>query len=276
MQPYESIQALNFSTLKLVDTSPKLCKWRATKPRKDTAALAMGRAIHVAALEPDRWRRDFVVEPDFGPQQTKAGKPATNPKATEGYKLAFDAWASGLAAGVSVLDAQEYEIVERCADALHSHRLAGPLLKGGRAEHVVQWTDRDTGVLCKARLDYVPQCIVDIKSTRRETVRDFLSDSARLLYHVQSSWYDWGGRESGTIAGDAELPYVISVQTCEPYDVCCFKVPTETMDAGRAKMRELLTRYTQCQAADYWPGLGADLLYLDLPRWADGIDGDAW
>lgn len=277
---YATIQRLNWSTLRLVATSPLLAKYRVTHPQPDKRAFDVGRLIHVASLEPDRWRRDFAVEPDFGEQLTEAGKPAVNPKATKGYRRDLEQWTASLAPGVTIVSAADHELADTCAAAMRGHRVVGPLLEGGRAEQTITWTDPDTGVECKARTDLVTRGVVDIKSTRRQTVKRFLWDAEEYLYFGQAAWYHDGCIAAGLLPPDADGPFIIAVQNCEPFDTAAFHVPGVTLDAGRALYRSLLKRYVECQAANYWPGFAPDLLELDLSPRAymdpDESDGDPW
>jgi PDDEXK-like uncharacterized protein DUF3799 len=278
---YAAINAVNFSTLKHMATSAKLCRYRADHPEPDKEAFRIGRMLHACTLEPERWVREFVIEPDFGEQLTKDGKPAKNPKATESYKAALANWKSGLATGAQVIEADEHALIERAAAAVKAHRVAGPLITGGRREHVIRWTDPVTGVACKARLDLIDHRVVDLKGTRQQSVRQFLRDSASLLYYGQASWYHDGCVLAGALPPDAPLPVVIGVQTCEPFDVIPLRMLPETYEAGQRLYRDLLDRYVQCQGAEWWPGLAEDFVNWHLPNYAPGVetgldDGDPW
>jgi hypothetical protein len=264
---YNAIQALNWSTLKHLATSPLLCRHRVDNPQPDKEAFALGRAIHVATLEPERWTREYVVEPDFGEQLTKNGEPAKNPKATAGYKSARADWVASVAPGAIVLDAADHALAERCASAIREHRVAGPLLYGARAEEVITWTDPETGTECKGRLDGItPRHLLDIKSTRRDSVRRFAWDVSEYLYHAQIAWYHDGAIAAGVLSPGADGPYLIAVQTSEPHDVMAFRLPLITLITGRAVYRNLLTKYLQCQAANWWPGVAPELVDLELPQ----------
>lgn len=259
MTAYADIDALNWSTLKLIATSPRLLKWRADHPRKDTPALARGRAIHCAILEHDRFASEYVAQPDLGDGRTRAGKAA---KAE---------WLETVPDGAEVLSAAEYELVTRCAAAVADHPRAAELLQHGRPEEQITWTDEGSGIRCKARLDYIrPTGLLDLKSTRRETLREIVADLARYLVHGQLAWYHGGAKTAGVIPDDADLPYVIAVQTCEPYDVVPFQMSPLDLDAGIRLVRSLLRRYQDCQAAGWWPGMAPEVIELGLPQWAAG------
>lgn len=272
---YDALPGLNWSTLKLVHASPMLCKLRTTEPREDSEALELGRAIHCALFEPDRWRSDYTREPDFGPRLTKDGKPTKNPKATSEYKSAFAAWRAGLPASCQVISDDVFFTAERCAAAVLKHRIAGPLLRGGQREKVIEWVDAGTGTVCKGRLDLLtPRYVADLKSTRHQSVRAFLRDAEQLLYHGQKAWYHDGAIAAGALPADADRPYVVSVQTGGAFDVACYQLDPFTLDAGRRLYRGLLARYRECQAADMWPGIAPDLIQWRVSGFAAGTESE--
>lgn len=257
---YEQIDAVNWSSLKYMATSARLLQWRTTHPRPDSPALRLGRAIHCALLEPERWPSAYVVAPDVD-RRTKIGK------------ADWAAFQEALDPAAELLSADEHALAERCADAIREHPRAVELLTGVRTEETLTWTDDATGLPCKARLDTItPRYVLDLKSTRRESIAQIKRDFASFLYHGQLAWYHDGAIASRLIPPDARTPYVIVVQTVEPYDVVPGRIMAEDLERGRALYRSLLDRYAQCKAADWWPGLAPDLVDLDLPAWAPAGD----
>jgi len=264
MNDYNEIPGMNWSSLKRIHASPAEYLYRVTNPEPDKAAFALGRALHCAVLEPDRWGTDFVGQPDFGDGRTKAAKAA---KAD---------WLLTVGPGTEIVSADDFETISRMADALRAHRVAGPLLTGDRAEQVVQWQDPITGLACKGRLDILTSRVVDLKSAREIHPRQFGAAAARYLYHGQIAWYHDGAILGGALPEDAEPPILIAAQKVAPWDVACYSVPEHVITAGRRLYRSLLDRFIECQAADYWPGCAPDLLDLELPQWGAGmLDGFA-
>lgn len=263
---YGAIEGLNWSTLVHLATSPKLLRWRVDHPRPDTDALERGRTIHCATLEPERWASGYRARPDFGDLRTKVGKAAR------------DAWVAGLPPVVEILDPEEHELAETCARAVHAHPSAHALVRGGRAEEIVTWTDPELGVKCKARLDYVtPRHLADLKSTRRTTLREIRNDVARLLYHGQLAWYLDGAVAARVLPPSADA-FVIAVQTVEPFDVVPFRLGADDLERGRALCRALLEKYVACETSGWWPGLAPEVIPLQVPPWAAGGDEEeaAW
>lgn len=256
---YAAIDAMNWSTLRHLATSALLLRWRVDHPREDTEALERGRRVHAAILEPDVWASRYVAQPDFGDMRTKVAKAAR------------DEWLAALAPGVETLDAGEHALVERVARTVREHPAAAKILRAGRREEVVTWTEPGSGLACKSRLDFIgPAYVVDIKTTRAQTLRDIARDIASYLYHGQLAFYTDAAIESGRIPRDCEGPYVIAAQTVEPFDVVVGRLSPEDLHKGRALYRRLIDRYLACRAADWWPGLAPDVVTLRLPEWAAG------
>lgn len=266
---YDQIDAVNWSTLVYLATSAKLLQWRRTNPREETTALRVGTAIHCATLEPERFARAYIAQPDLGDGRTKAGKAAR------------EEWDATRDPSAIVLDAGEYELVTRCADAARAHPAVRDLLRGGCVEEVLTWTDEATNVACKGRLDYLaPGYVLDLKSTRAETVAMFAKEVAGRLYHGQAAFYLDGAIATRRVDPLASQVLLIGVQNVEPYDVIPGRLMPEDIERGRSLYRDLLRRYAQCRAAGWWPGLAPNVVNLSLPDWARGgsgsEQGDDW
>lgn len=255
---YERIQALNWSSLKRIHTSPLLFRWRADHPEPDKSAYLFGRALHCAVLEPRRFPTAYAGYPVFGDGRTKAAQAA---KAD---------WLQSLPTGCEILQKKEYDSVIAAASSVLNHRVASELLSNGWSEKIVTWTDPDTGLSCKARLDHLrSSCVVELKSAREIGPRAFSRAVANYLYSGQLAYYHDGAIAAGLIAADdAEMPFVIAAETDEPFDVAVYRCTPELVASGRALYKRLLRKFVECTAADAWPGQAPDLLPLELPSWA--------
>ena len=64
-EEYEAIDAVNWSTLKVLGKSPAHYLQRmAGEESEDTEARQRGRVLHMAVFEPERFARSVVVYPD--------------------------------------------------------------------------------------------------------------------------------------------------------------------------------------------------------------------
>lgn len=253
-EEYLQIRALNWSTLKLIDTSPLALRDSLERPREDKPAFALGRALHCYVLERDKFEERYVCQPDFGDGRTKAAKEAKS------------AWFADCPPGADIVSADMFETIVRCGESISRHRVAVELLAGKR-EKTMTWIDPETGIACKGRADVASSGIVDLKSTAATTMHKLIMDATRLLYHGQCAWYHAGAVASGLIEGD-RLPAAVFVQTVRPYDVIPMVMTQETYEQGESLCRDLITRYQGCVASDWWPGMAPSAIPWILPRWA--------
>lgn len=273
---------LNWSTLRHIATSAKLLKWRVEHPTPDSEPLRMGRSIHCAILEPEKFASRWVSVTACNATVKSSGERCKS----EGSLYSDGLWyckvkghapegaTASPSEGIEVITDDGLLVTKLCAEAVALHGPASKILTGGKAEQEIEWTDPESGIECRGRVDYLrPNDVVDLKSTRRETVRDFTADAARSLYHCQLAWYHFGAIEAGRLPKDAGLPYIVAVSTAEPYDVAAYQLSDITLQAGVILVRDLVRKYQQCTAADLWPGIAPDLEVLDLPAWAGGMQG---
>lgn len=254
MTDYSQIKALNWSTLKNLAVSPLLYRWRLDHPEPRKQAYVMGNAIHTAILEPGKFDARFAVY-----DGRRAGK-------------AWDDWQAEHP-GVESLKPDEMARVQCVVRACREHRAIRPLLGGGLFEEPIQWTDRETGLACKGRVDYLkPTTLVDLKSARAIGKRDFGRACAQYLYHGQLAFYWEGAIMGGRLPPDAELPSIVVVESDEPFDCGVYRMTPEDMAKGVALYRQLLNRFVECTAADHWPGQLPDAERLDIPEWAPGAE----
>lgn len=253
---YEEISALNWSTLKHLATSAKLLRYRQDNPEPDRDVFRYGRAFHMALLEPEKFARHYICEPDFGDQRYKENKEKKK------------AWVADVDPTSERLSAKEHYLLLKMTESVRQHPTARELIRAAEPEKILQWVDPSTGIKCKARVDCMGVRVSDAKSTLCTTLTKLSAEAARFLYHGQLAWYHDGAIESGFLAPDAPPPCEIAVQKCEPYDVVVLEMYADDMLRGRSLWHSLIERYADCQAAQWWPGLAPEPVGMNLPKWA--------
>lgn len=246
-EEYAALPGVNFSTLKDMGASPLHYHHRLTEPREDTPRMSMGRAVHTAVLEPDRFALEYAVW--SGPR--RAGKEyeafvAANP-------------------GRTILRVDEYERCLAMRDAVRGNRDARKLLRRGKPEVVLKWVDPWTRLRCKARLDWLDRgALTDLKTTADIDAHDFGRLAGRMAYHGQLAFY-----RSGLDALDhpAAPVRILAVEADPPHDVGVFRLPDEVLDAGRDMVDELLAKVRKHRNARRWPGRYQGEQLLELPPW---------
>lgn len=193
-EAYHAAEGLSCSGIKHLQVS-KLNYWHKhlnpdREQEDDTGARRFGKAVHALALEPERFRRNFALKlsPEDHPgalvtaDDMKAfleanGLPKSGKKKSD---LAERILASGVPAtvwdvelqkhaalheGKTFLGKEESRKIEAAAAVLAADPYAKAALSGGMPEVSFFVRDPETGVMLKARMDYVrPRSTVDVKT----------------------------------------------------------------------------------------------------------------
>jgi len=257
----ERTDRVNWSTLKHILTSPKHYRYWLANPRPDSEALLVGRATHCAVYEPDEFGARYVVAPRFN---RACNDDTARAKGYDGGKQAAAEWDASHT-GAEVIEADAMKRIVGMRDALMADPVSGPMLRGGRKEFRIEWTDHETGIECRGRVDHVRGGLRDLKTTR--SLLSFECDVARLMYHAQLAWYLDGLKLAGIDATDA--PCLIAVENEPPFDVQVLTFTEEDLDAGRRLYRDALDTLAVCRRLDHWPGVARGVTRrVQLPAWA--------
>ena len=241
MTYYEN-PAVNKSTLWWLRKSPAHFQWARTAETSDTPAMRFGRAVHAAILTPSLYLERFKVF--TGDRRTKAGK--------EEYQALIDS-------GVEIITEDEAETINQMMSACPDS-----IFKICETEKELYWTDPDTGVSCKGRLDAVkPGTVVDYKTTTDASTDGFAREAIRYGYDLQAAMYLEAAKQNGY--GDCEF-WFIAQEKSAPFATNIIKAGDAFLDRGRWLMMDLLTKYKECAAKDEWPGYGTNELII--PEWA--------
>lgn len=273
---YSAIRALNWSTLKKMSVSPAYLRHCIDHPEEelDKDAFRQGRATHCATLEPERFLDDYVVQPDFDQMARNATDGTLRTKEAKHLRdtYASDWFEKYNRPGIEIISQEEMDIALRSAKAIRSCKSAMSLLKNAKCEQVIRWHDPQTGIECKGRIDIQCGRIVDLKTTRRSTIRELLRDAAQYDYHAQVAWYHDGAVLAGLIDGNTQ-PAAIFVHAPKGStftDVAVLDMeltPMEVLEAGRRKYQKLIELYMGCQETKTWPGMATGLVPWSLPEW---------
>jgi hypothetical protein len=264
---YHVHPAWNHSRVKLLPDEPELFHGRYISgefPQPESADMRIGTALHALVLE---------------------AKPPLTPPAdvltSNGQRRgkAWEAW-QAQHAGETVLLQSEAELVQRMAAGVRaSHHAAWLLEADGPVEQEVYWTDVDTGLALRAKLDKLAAMspgvawVVDLKTTRDPvTPEAFARTCLRLGYHRQAAWYldaarEWLDQNDGEDV-TVEAFVFVAVRNCPPFDCRVHTLGHREIDLGRRMNRVALAdlrRRLQCRD---WRAVGADSLQtIVFPEW---------
>lgn len=263
-EKYLEIEAVHFSKLKAIDTSPRHYAHRVQHERRDTAALVLGRVVHAMILDPE--------PPGVAVYEGKVRRGAEWTAFQEAHR------------GETILKRDELEGAAAMRAAVLAHPIAGDLFAEGDGEVTVTFSM--LGLSCKARLDWLRPngSWCELKTTRAIEPRAFARECARFLYHAQIAFYA-GGLAAATGEEAPELPHLVTVEKDPPHDVAVYRVGYDSLEAGQRKIDDWIKRLDAARRSRSWPGVAPDILDLRLPEWTltegladvdlSGIEGDS-
>jgi len=242
---------------------------------KQTPALIMGSAVHMAVFEPEDFTKKFAVLDDSEICAQIGGK---SPKQTNRYKE----WLSDFGStnrGKTFLSTDDFATCLKIRDAVFNHRAANLLLDSGVAEQRVDWSwqgdDENFNpiqVHCKSKMDWqstggaASGFIVDLKTTEDAGKSGFGKSVWNYRYHVQAAFYLDAYRYQ--YGQDARGFIFIAVEKKPPFAVALYYATPEMIDIGRREYERDLRIYHRCLLTNEWPAYGDGIEPIELPAWA--------
>lgn len=240
---YEDIEAVNKSTLWAMRKTPlHYLHLVQDAEKKDTPAMKFGRAVHARFLQPDLFDQEYTVAPDCD-RRTKEGKAI---------------WAELMESGKEIVSREDMETILAMEKEFDTVRR---WLNGAETEVPLVWTDIETGVRCKGRLDAIVKggYVIDYKTTTDAGTDAFRREALKYGYDLQAAMYMDAARENGYqpkgfvfIAQEKTAPYLVNV----------LHAGDAFLDRGVWIMRDLLSKYKECKDKNEWPGYGENELIL--------------
>jgi hypothetical protein len=169
----------------------------------------------------------------------------------------------------------EYDAVIAMAQALGEHPFAAKLFEPGTglAEQTLIWQDKETGVMCRALLDWLRfplpgqrLVVPDYKSCASAEPGKFARAMGDHGYHIQLAWYLAGVRALD-LGDDQSVGLLVAQEKTPPYLVTVLQPDPTAMRMGEIRMREALRLYAECTASGRWPGYADDVVLAELPPW---------
>lgn len=250
---YQKMDGLNQSKLGLLKRCPQKFQFALTAPQNDSDALAIGRAIHTATLQPELFNKEFLCLPEIDRRTTKgreeyAAIVAGNPDKT-------------------ILKAADFNKALEVATAVRRNSHALRLLDGAQMELSIDWTDKTTGVKCKARLDVFNErisTIVDLKTTIDASPSGFARKLYSYGYNRQAAWYLEALISHGI---DARHFVIIAVEKDPPYSIGLYRLSDEAIKLSRLENEALLRKYAECLRTNNWPGYTEGIEDINIPKY---------
>lgn len=258
---YHAHPALSSSGAKAILKAPAIFRWE-QEHRRYSKAFDVGTIAHGFVLGTG-WPVDII------PTELLASNGAVSTKAAKEFV------AESRAAGRVPVVQAEWDRARAMADEVLKHPVAGRLFEQerGAAEVSLFWTDDETGVDCRARLDFLDHqhdgrrtLVTDLKTTSDADHRAFGRTAASFSYELQAAWYlDAVAHARGDV--DAAFVHVL-VETDAPHLVSVVQLDEPSLDLGRRRAARARAMFRDCTETDLWPGYSTDVESVSLPRWA--------
>jgi exodeoxyribonuclease VIII len=253
---YCAIDAVNVTKLlSYLDQSPEEALWEQVHQKGDTAATTKGHAAHAALLEPEAFERDYAACPKFGRKKADLDLKAK--------------WEAEHANSVQVSDAAYNEAIA-IRDSILKNPDVNEFFTGkGQNEVTVVWTDEETRLLCKARIDRITfyhgyPTVLDLKTASDIDVDGIHYAVMKYHYHIRLASYV---AAMNALKPANYLPAIVWVKNTPPYTARATQFDEPEMKEGLAGYRHLLTRHAECAKANYWPGYKGAPEVIEFKPW---------
>lgn len=237
------------SGLDLIAKAPALYEWKYLKGNtdNDTSTLIFGRAFHDYVLQPEIFKKNYVIKPIF--------------KGT-GSRQASEAWDQNNQ-GKDIISMKEYEHIIGMDKSLRSHPKVVKLLQSGMAEKTFFFTEPMTGANCKIRVDWLSDhgYVLDLKSTDDASKAGIKKSVRKFRYHVQDAFYTDGLERNKIVIKGFIFAFV---EKNPPYLVNLCVLSPEYVEQGRNTYQDNLHTYMECLESGVWDGYGTDIIQIEM------------
>ncbi len=267
---YRALPGLSKTELAWMKKSPLHFQNR-NDPRilEETDAMRMGTLLHLAVLEPAKFKNAYVVEPEEIPID---GKTVEVNKRIKKHREYLESWRAAAAeSGRIVVTPKQFDNLIGMLTQAASHPEVIDLLSKGEPEIGATWEYRNT--VCKGRADYlIPEhpgygrVVIEIKKTQDASPEGFSRQCLNKLYDMGAAWYKQGFQADEVIfiACEEKFPYAIGVYKADP----------SMLDRGMRLADRFMDKIASCTKENYWHGYTKGVENLLLPAWVAGQDDE--
>lgn len=173
---------------------------------------------------------------------------------------------------IEIIKTDDLDRARKIVDAIKSHAEAGKWIDGSLNQVSLCWTDPETGIDCKGRVDVLREDrIIDLKVTDNPHPSSFSGIVNRFLYHAGGAFYHDGyllaqGKKLGS---GPDIPFsFIAAEAENPHDVVTYDLGPESFDCGRIIYREAIARYKEMIETGEYNGYSQVTEEIEIPMWA--------
>ena len=255
MSDYHAIKALSNSSLSVLKRSPtEFHKRFITGEMKgqESDAMLLGSAVHMLALEPERFDAEYVVLD--GPINPQTGKPYG--RDTKKFIQWLDA--EMMQQCRKILIREEFAGSLAIAKAFQAHPTIAAIMasrseKLFESEYAMLWVEDDGSELdLKCKIDFVcpsERLIIDLKTTSDPSPYAWSWSAEDFGYHRQAAIYT--DAMEAKYGGDFRFLFGV-VRSKEPYEAAVYELDAESVQRGRVEYEALIEEYIDRKAKNDW------------------------
>ena len=269
---YHAFEACSVSRLVKFAKLPAALEWDRKHPKEPTSSMTKGSSAHALLLEPTEFLHKFVTAKQCSATTKAKVQCSKGGQAFQGGKWLCTTHADselGNDEGRTILSPDEYQATVWMRDGIYRHPAAKKLM-GLSAYREVSclWTDEETGLLCKSRLDtwlHRLGYVVDVKTTFDASPEGFAKKIYNDRLYWQAAFYPAGLHAHGV---STKKWIWLAVENTAPYEAATYEANPTDIDAGWTQLRPLMARYAECVESGKWPGYAPKVIPISMPNWA--------
>jgi PDDEXK-like domain of unknown function (DUF3799) len=271
---YHAIDAVSASQLKIIASQSPL-HWHdqyVLGNREDAEHFRIGRAVHCALLEPERFKREYITLPNQSRTSFDGMADILNffGKTKEDFKglREIKAFVDEEIAKITALQVShaDMEMIQGIKNAFLRYDYVRDMWRDTRNEITITW-ERE-GVPCKARVDLVGKDFVgELKTTQDASPRAFGREIFSRSYHLSAAWYLEGFRQNG-LEALAELPFFLfACEKKSPFALGVYRLDEQVISEGADVANQAFWMLQECKKDNVYPDYAALPQTIYCPAW---------
>ena len=241
---------------KLLQSPRHYLSWLIDNTEEETDYYRFGRAAHMMMLEPEEFRKRYLVMPDFGDMRSSKNRAQR------------DEWLSQCYDSAVVVTNTEYDDLVGMAEAIQAHGEANNIMRNCKTEVTGFFTCPETNLRCKIRPDILHEdemglSIWDYKTT--SFLAGCVKDIETYGYHIQLGFYYYGlSVIYGTDPFSAGLMFQEKKRPWEPDPIY---MEEETIKKGVMLAKHGLKVLRKCIDTNIWPFSKSGVRMAGVSQW---------
>lgn len=206
-----------------------------------TDPMKFGTLVHMAILEPSKFKSRYFVEPEFV-GVTKDGKVTTSKNAKD-VQEKYAKWTSELPKGAVVVTEDERSALFNMIESVLSHPTASQLLTNVKTELAGFYRDEKTGILIKIKHDifaFTGDIQADLKTCQDSYWPEFRRTVESKKYYFQDAMYAQATKEINGVMPESRA--WIAVENKYPFETRVHEVCPVYKEAGANEYRHCLDK----------------------------------